>query len=48
MTDVDKGWAWVVLLASFLIHLMTYGLAWSTGRFILRFIFSSLKVRSCP
>lgn len=30
-SNVDRGWAWVVLLCSFLIHTMTYGLAWSTG-----------------
>lgn len=29
--DVDGGWAWVVLISSFLLHVMTYGLAWSTG-----------------
>lgn len=29
--DVDRGWAWVVAACSFLIHVMTYGLAWSTG-----------------
>ncbi|KAL4220587.1 hypothetical protein ACF0H5_020984 [Mactra antiquata] len=29
--DIDGGWAWVVLLSSFLLHVMSYGLAWSTG-----------------
>ena len=29
--DIDGGWAWLVLGASFLVHVMTYGLAWSTG-----------------
>ncbi|XP_045200630.2 monocarboxylate transporter 13-like [Mercenaria mercenaria] len=29
--DVDGGWAWVVLISSFLLHMMSYGLAWSTG-----------------
>ena len=29
--DIDGGWAWLVLAASFLIHIMTYGMSWSTG-----------------
>ena len=29
--NIDGGWAWLVLGASFLIHIMTYGMAWSTG-----------------
>ncbi len=29
--DVDRGWAWCVLAASFMIHIMTYGMAWTTG-----------------
>lgn len=31
LAAVDGGWAWIVLISSFLLHMMTYGLAWSTG-----------------
>ncbi|KAL3846511.1 hypothetical protein ACJMK2_017491 [Sinanodonta woodiana] len=30
-SDVDGGWAWVVLASSFVLHALTYGMAWSTG-----------------
>lgn len=29
--NIDGGYAWLVLAASFLVHIMTYGMAWSTG-----------------
>ncbi|XP_041358006.1 monocarboxylate transporter 9-like [Gigantopelta aegis] len=29
--DIDRGWAWLVAVASFLMHVLMYGVAWSTG-----------------
>lgn len=30
-SDIDRGWAWLVVASSFLTHTLTYGVAWSTG-----------------
>ncbi|XP_046574733.1 monocarboxylate transporter 13-like [Haliotis rubra] len=30
-SDIDRGWAWLVVASSFIIHTLTYGVAWSTG-----------------
>ena len=30
-SNVDGGRAWLALVASFFIHFMAYGMAWSTG-----------------
>ena len=32
-TPVDHGYAWVILVASFLSHTIQYGIAWTVGVF---------------
>ncbi|ESO83822.1 hypothetical protein LOTGIDRAFT_169057 [Lottia gigantea] len=29
--DIDRGWAWLIVAAVFVYHMLSYGLAWSAG-----------------
>ncbi|XP_052782558.1 monocarboxylate transporter 13-like isoform X1 [Mya arenaria] len=44
--DVDRGWAWVVAACSFALHVMTYGLAWSTGVYQVIFLEAFVQPKS--
>lgn len=35
---VDGGWGWVVVAASFIAHLLIYGVSWTVGMFNLVFL----------
>lgn len=37
-TTKDRGWSWVVLLASFLLHTIAIGVGLSSGLFIVEFM----------
>ena len=36
--NIDGGWAWLVLGSAFLVHIMTFGMAWSTGVYYVIFL----------
>lgn len=37
-SNIDGGWAWIVLISAFMIHLISYGFAWSTGVYYVVFL----------
>ena len=37
-TNIDGKWAWLVLVSAFLVHIMTFGMAWSTGVYYVIFV----------
>ncbi|KAK6195144.1 hypothetical protein SNE40_000628 [Patella caerulea] len=37
-SSVDKGWAWMVVVASFFAHFFSFGIAWTTGVYNIIFL----------